>query len=503
MQSSYLWPAYAFPTKDEDVSRVETEILADTACGRLKFVATGFLLGTSCTTPIIVSIPVDLGLKSFRTIDDLYTASYIFRLATTGLFVSDHQRVHINRFPIDSDSYLPNPFTFFFCGQHEGMESNNFVENYTVRSAKTRTVWSGNILVVKHARPFENDLDDRLVDVEGDDLRLLKVIVEWLITKRFDIGYINYPAPERRLIQFPHLRSTRRKSVILPVFGHRDLREIVFRYCGFMTLCCLSTVCTELHAHVSLFFASRVRSVLSFAFDHPSHKPFMKFLHCHQSFIVGSAAYQILDPRVDFPLKNLNIVSTCGAHAEWVRAFIQLGYVEHDVKPRMREEFHRFVESHVAFLSPKGLAITLTVAKGDSISPLLLCGDTTAEAVAVGSHFAYSFYPELLEQGINIPLNEVLPFTEDYIRRLNLRSHFTLDNATWLKACGPSCPMLPRRTRSGVGIMSLCWGGLQVPRGDCYEPNWGSYEWRLATVCSNTLCVNFSRRSSTLFAYDV
>lgn len=230
---------------------------------------------------------------------------------------------------------------------------------------------------MKHARPFENDLDDRLVDVEGDDLRLLKDIVEWfvlschlflclmfhhsrLITKRFDIGYINYPAPERRLIQFPHLRSTRRKSVILPVFGHRDLREIVFRYCGFMTLCCLSTVCTELHAHVSLFFASHVRSVLSFAFDHPSHKPFMKFLHRHQSFIVGSAAYQILDPRVDFPLKNLNIVSTCGAHAEWVRAFIQLGCVEHDVKPRMREEFHRFVGSHVAFLSPKMSFVSCT-----------------------------------------------------------------------------------------------------------------------------------------------
>ncbi|KAJ4493489.1 hypothetical protein C8J55DRAFT_554925 [Lentinula edodes] len=478
MQSSYLWPAYAFPTENEDVSRVKNEIIAETACGRLKSVATGFLLSTSCTTPMIVTIPLDLGLKLFRSIDDLYTASYIFRLATTGLFVSDHQRVHINRFPIDSDSYLANPFTFSFCGQHEGMESNNFVENYTVRSAKITTVWSGNILIVKHARPIQNDLGNCLVDVEGDDL---------LITKQFNIGYINYPPPERRLIQFPYLRSTRRKSIALPVFGHRDLREIVFRYCSFVYLSRLSTVCTELHRYVSMFFGSRVRTVLSFAFDHPLHKPFMKFLDRYQSFIVGSGAYQILDPHVNFRLNNLNIVAVCGSHSQWVNAFLQLGCVVHDVKPRMREELHRFVDSHICFLTPKGLPITLTVAKGDSISPLFLCGYTTAEAVAVGSHFAYSFYPDLLEQGFNIPLNEVLPFSEEQIRGLNLRSYFSVDNATWSKACGCSCPVLPRRTRSGVGIMSLCWRGLQDPRGDCYEPNWAANTFLYRTVSDASL----------------
>lgn len=128
---------------------------------------------------MIVSVPLDMGLTQYQSIDDLYTSTYIYRMFRTGLTICDDERVHINRFPIDSDALLPNPFTFYFCGQHDGLEVNNFVERHTLRLVQPDSLWSGNILVLKHAKPVNNYREDRLVDVDAEDLRVVKIILEW------------------------------------------------------------------------------------------------------------------------------------------------------------------------------------------------------------------------------------------------------------------------------------------------------------------------------------
>ncbi|KAJ3894456.1 hypothetical protein GG344DRAFT_74013 [Lentinula edodes] len=442
--------------------------------GRLHSVASAFLLGTSCSAPMLLAVPLDLGINSYLSIDDVYTSSYIYRMTSTSFVACDDHRVHIDKFPLDSDSYLPNPFTFFFCTQHQGLEANHFVERYTLRASKPNLLWSGNILIMKHARPCTIVAEDSLIDVDADDLRLLKLIVEWLVSKRFDVGPCHYPSPARSRAVIPPMTARRHTYPPHPVLDHRDVREYIFRYCGFKTLCNYSAADSHLRAHVLLFLASRVRSVLSLIFPASSLTPFMEFLERYQSFIVGSAAYQILDPRLEFSLNNFNIVAVRGWRSAWVNALLQLGCVEDFVQPLIRAPFEQYVESHDVFLSPTGVTITITVASGDSITPLILSGDTTLETVAIGSHFMYSFYPDLLEEGISIPLNEGIPFTQHHVNNLNLRSDFHIDNSRWSKPCGMSCPILSRRSRGARGILSFCWGGFVVPQHDCYDPNWGS-----------------------------
>ncbi|KAJ3886693.1 hypothetical protein GG344DRAFT_81447 [Lentinula edodes] len=342
MEHSTFWPGYDFPTYDASVSRVEKHILDDCATGRLHSVASAFLLGTSCSAPLLVSVPLDLGIDSYLSVDDVYTSSYIYKMAYPTFISCDHQRVYINRFPLDSDSYLPNPFTILFCTQHQGLEVNHFIEKFTVRTAKPSVVWTGNILILKHSRPCSDVAEDGLVDVEADDLRLLKPIVEWLITKRFDIGASYYPRPTPYPVVVPPTFVRYHTVPPHPVLDHRDVREYFFGYCGFKTLTIFSAVNAKLRSHVLLFIASRVRSVLSLVFKSSSVTHFMEFLDRHRSFIIGSAAYQILDPRLHYPLDNINIVAVQGMRSEWLNAMSLLDCIEEDVQPIIRDDTPKF-----------------------------------------------------------------------------------------------------------------------------------------------------------------
>ncbi|KAJ3806159.1 hypothetical protein F5876DRAFT_80993 [Lentinula aff. lateritia] len=479
-----LTPGIPFPTTEKDVTTIEKLLNDDIQSGWLQSPVSAFLLGTGCTAPMIVSVPLDMGLTQYRSIDDLYTSSYIYRMFRTGLTICDDERVHINRFPIDSDALLPNPFTFYFCGQHDGLEVNNFVERHTVRLVQPDSLWSGNILVLKHAKPVNNYREDRLVNVDAEDLRVVKIILEWLISKRFVSHNALYPAPLRHNLHFPnhsHIASVPSRH---PVFASLELRDVN----------------AMMYKHITMFLKSRVSTVLSSAFPPSKHLLFMEYLDRYRSFIVGSAAYQVLDPRVDYTVNNLNIVALRGWRCPWASALGVLGCEELGIRSYPYENFLRFVDSHSVFLSPTGLTITLTIVKGDSITPFLVSGNSTAETVALGSHYAYSFYPDLLERGITLPLQDTFPFTHDSISLLNSRSTFDLDNTKWDFPCGRSCPMLLRRSRGGRGIASFCWGGMQSPPPDCYEPNWGSFDWRLATECSNKLCVNYRLRFSSLYS---
>ncbi|KAJ3897535.1 hypothetical protein F5879DRAFT_995894 [Lentinula edodes] len=455
-----LTPGIPFPTTEKDVTTIEKLVIDDIQSGWLQSPVSAFLLGTGCSAPMIVSVPLDLGLSQYRSIDDLYTSCYIYRMFRTGLTICDDERVHISRFPVDSDALLPNPFTFYFCGQHDGLEVNNFVERHTLRLVQPDSLWSGNILVLKHAKPVNNYREDRLVNVDAEDLRVVKIILEWLISKRF----VSH-----------HIARVRSRH---PVFASLELRECIYRYCGIKSLFNLASANAIMYKHITMFLKSRVSSVLSAAFPPSKHLLFMQYLDRYRSFIVGSATYQILDPRLDYTVKNLNIIALRGWRCPWASALRELGCEELGIRSYPYENFLRFVDSHSVFHSPTGLMITVTIVKGDSITPFLVSGNSTAETVAL----------------------DTFPFSHDTISLLNSRSTFDLDNSNWDFPCGRSCPMLLRRSRAGRGIASFCWGGMQSPRSDCYEPNWGSFDWRLATECSNKLCVNYRLRFSSLYA---
>ncbi|KAJ3804721.1 hypothetical protein F5876DRAFT_82699 [Lentinula aff. lateritia] len=182
----------------------------------------------------------------------------------------------------------------------------------------------------------------------------------------------------------------------------------------------------------------------------------MEYLDSTHPFIIGSAAYQILDPCVDYRLDNINVVTVQGMRSQWVKAMLQLGCIEDVTRLIIRVNFEEYIDTYDTFLSPKGVTITITVASGNSITPLILCGDTTLESVAVGSHFAYSFYPDLLEDGLSIPLNDGMPFMQNKVNSLNLRSEFHIDNSRWSNPCGMSCPMLWRRTQGAHDPVQGC-----------------------------------------------
>lgn len=78
----------------------------------------------------------------------------------------------------------------------------------------------------------------------------------------------------------------------------------------------------------------------------------MEYLDCYRSFIVGSAAYQVLDPRVNYSVNNLNIVALRGWRCPWTSALRELGCDDLGIRSYPHENFLRFVDSHSEFHSP-------------------------------------------------------------------------------------------------------------------------------------------------------
>ncbi|KAH7870476.1 uncharacterized protein C8R40DRAFT_1073202 [Lentinula edodes] len=257
-------------------------------------------------------------------------------MSPTGVSECSNNRVHINSFPLQSTSYLQHLFTFYFCGQHERMATNDLIENNMLRTYDPPDyLWTGNVLVVKHAAPCTTTIADVLVNVEREDFGLIKVILEWLIARNVDTR-LTYPNPHRQLLTFPPVFSADPLKPPHRLFSVRDLREIVFGYCGIKSLFNLALGNFDFYAHVRQFFTSH-------------------------------------------------------------------------------------------FLTPKGLLLTLTITKA---------GDSIAESVAVGSHYAYCLYPDLLEEGIIMPLDEDLPLSTQRRDTLNNRGNFMEDNRDWHFACG-------------------------------------------------------------------
>ncbi|KAJ3909045.1 hypothetical protein F5879DRAFT_189984 [Lentinula edodes] len=378
----HLDPSHPFATSDNDVSIVENDIATDVKSGELVHASNGLLFGTSCMLPVLVAVPLDRGIKDYCSLDDLYTRSYIFNMSPTGVSECSNNRVHINSFPLQSTSYLQHPFTFYFCGQHEGMATNDLIENNMLRTYDPPDyLWTGNVLVVKHAAPCTTTIADVLVNVEREDFGLIKVILEWLIARNVDTR-LTYPNPHRQLLTFPPVFSADPLRPPHKLFSVRDLREIVFGYCGIKSLFNLALGNFDFYAHVRQFFTSRVHCVLADAFENDAHETFMEALDHFRSFIVGSAAYRIMDPRVNFALTNINIVAVSGWRALWLLTLKDLQCVETYDNPFARDNFSIYTESFQQFLTPKGLLLTLTITKGDCMLPLLIAGDSIAESVA-------------------------------------------------------------------------------------------------------------------------
>ncbi|KAJ3919781.1 hypothetical protein F5877DRAFT_66305 [Lentinula edodes] len=364
------------------------------------------------------------------------------------------------------------------------------------------SLFCGNLLVVKHSRvtSFEPNFD--LTDITLEDYSLVKPIMEWLVEGVPTASSSVYPYPPVTRLRMP-----------LPLFAD-ILRpftpmESFFRQADDMLS--LARVNQQLASYVRALYCARMRAILRLAFRDSMHKNFCFRLESNHSYIGGSAAYWIIDKDATYAVTNINVLAPCGTQDNWSKWLLSVGSRELFSHGFNRENFMSYANSFRVFLTPNGILLTISESLSSSVMPLLLSGDSTAEAVAIGCHVAYILYPTLMDNGI------VLPTTEDYRIHQHLQrtygERWTFRRNTRVLGCPcrESCPALWRST-DGYGVEKFRWGGLTNQGSFCRQLDWGGLEWRISErlvhanngclFVINSLVVDYINSRTTAWAPD-
>lgn len=137
----------------------------------------GLLLGMHCTRPYQVPVPLRAPLDS-ASIFDTDCSAYVSRCISSGWRLSHFDRAHVDKFPPDSDYFLPNAYTFFYCDTSSAVAQNRSVKSSFSVANVHSLQWFGNILVLKHNDHYPTG-GHGIVDVHPQEYWLLEEIIEW------------------------------------------------------------------------------------------------------------------------------------------------------------------------------------------------------------------------------------------------------------------------------------------------------------------------------------
>ncbi|KAJ3831777.1 hypothetical protein F5878DRAFT_672999 [Lentinula raphanica] len=379
----------------------------------------GFAIGTGCERPHIVHIPVDAGLDTFMSIDDLKVNMYLWVSNTPVFKECSENRYHVDRFPSDASTALKHPYTFFF---EDGATPTGY--NKLVRKSASpynHTPFQplhGNVVVVKHS-------DGRIVNMVNKDWDLVKVILEWLVEHRSEFSdtvphcrfTILPPSEENavdpvdldisvnpvvdRISSEAQLTPQRHFILLDLIWNIKDLRWTIFENTGVVTLFSLGKTCPKFKDWVQEFYSARVTRMLSHAFPPKNHLDFFDVLDFFEARIGGSAAYTVVDPRSSFKPSDLNILTPYGNLNPFKTELMKNWncVLDPSSKHTVRRRFDNWARLTVDLISPLGFRITITESYELSLLPLMLAGYSTAECVLLGGHTFTLLYPTLAENG--------------------------------------------------------------------------------------------------------
>ncbi|KAJ3918505.1 hypothetical protein F5877DRAFT_78962 [Lentinula edodes] len=491
-QISPTWDDHLDCTDDDSV--LQTIPVIEAAIERKFFKASvlGLLLGMHCTRPYQVPVPLRAPLDS-ASIFDTDCSAYVSRCISSGWRLSHFDRAHVDKFPPDSDYFLPNAYTFFYCDTISAVAQNRLVKS-SFSVAKVHSLqWFGNILVLKHSDHYPTG-GHGLVDVHPQEYWLLEEIIEWLVSIRFDCGPRHHrPCPPLPLFSLhivpppAYAIPCPENSAMLAVLQTTELAQLILGHCGCNSLANFALCNKFSYSLVSGFFASRLRIILGlFLPDKATQLRFLCCLDSLRSFIAGSAAFWFLNPRASFAFDNMNIICPVGTHHEWVSFFASLSMPRlHYVEPA--GHFNRHTSSALHYRSSQGNRISVYISRSDTVARFMLDGFSTAECVLLGSKTAYTLYPSLMEENIVMPLHteQVIPLSVQ--SELVMRSAYHENTSSWNKPCGECCALRWRSTTDGRDIWRFYWDALS-PVSIVYDPPWGNYEWRRGECCGNPFC---------------
>ena len=111
-------------------------------------------------------VPVALGIKEHRHVDDLAIELWILRKESAVIPLSKG-RIRISHFPEQEDHVLLNDYTIFYENQSDSINPNRLLT-----SIADRTFWWGDVLVMKH-----RGKGAEAVDIGEEDVALVDCLV--------------------------------------------------------------------------------------------------------------------------------------------------------------------------------------------------------------------------------------------------------------------------------------------------------------------------------------
>ncbi|KAJ3824620.1 hypothetical protein F5880DRAFT_1558463 [Lentinula raphanica] len=493
-----IFPLMRLRTTPRDVERINEHVQDWIKNGLYAGSVIGTVIGTACDGPMLVHIPVDLGINNLRSIDDLNVRPYMWMPNSPEFKSYERNREHVNHFPTDAATALDHPFTFYFEENSSRAANNNLIRKAGVPyDYNPVPSVRGNVLIVKHNR------DGSMENMVEEDWMLVKVILEWIVANRWNytatcLHGIPKPltvirsipavheAPPGALFKSPipsHIRLLERILYI------RDLRLTLFANTGVVTLFALGATCSTLRTWVQAFYRTRAKHLLDKVFPGLPIEDFFELLNLNEARIGGSFAYAIVDPTSIFTPRDLNILSPT-AKGDSLRDMLVAEWKctrEPDEPNRPTPNNDDDPEWTMYLRSASGYTITITESDDRSLLPLMLTGYSTAECVLVGGHTFTLLYPSLVENGEVLRLPSLgRPIPDSVFDTISNRFKL-LDSTEYLgRRCGECCPNIWRRTMGMRGSATLYWGGLSEGRDSRLRP--GSYEWKIAHACRNPLC---------------
>ncbi|KAJ3966314.1 hypothetical protein EV361DRAFT_872492 [Lentinula raphanica] len=432
-------------TRNKDVEMIDRQVVLMSKDRLFGGTIKAFIAGTHCDAPILVNVPIDVNIQTWRSVDDLNVRMYVWRPDKAGVRACDSDRYYIDHFPDDATTALPTPYTFF-CEPDNGPSArNSLVQDKALPFDKqVFPTIRGNIVVIKHQ-------DGEVVDMEMWDWPLVKVILEWLVVNRLQYGITMstcydvfakrlptvIPAvpspPARRTITHTPVPSARASMVFR--IGH--LRCEVFTLLGICSLFSLAATNHQMRSWVLKFYKGRVTSVLSNVLPSDKHSAFLQLINSNSGRIAGSTAYQIADPMSNFNPSDLNILVPIGCRVGLRRQLkLRFDCTENSDGIEIgRKYLSNWSKGTSHLMSPTGHPITITESNDDSFIPLMVAGYSTAE----------------------------------------------------------TCPRLWRRSQGGRWTATWNWGGLadnddEEDYDEEKELDWGSFEWKIGHDCVNPCC---------------
>ncbi|KAJ4491592.1 hypothetical protein C8J55DRAFT_557156 [Lentinula edodes] len=452
-------------TRNEDILCIRREICKLIKAQKLKAQVEGLLLGNGCDDPILVHIPLDSGISSFSSVDDLYIKPFIVPEEPTGIYAQDIRRRYVNRFPFDCPSLLCHAFTFFYCDQMGPFAHNRVLQKRLLieePEEPTFTIpWRGNILVVKHGRT-DSGANLGVVDINMHDFVLVLPMIQWLCSKDMECPGTTSPNAEiyrlplslYNLLPHEKYMCSRDKA-----FNSPYVRDLILSQCGPVTVFAYGSCNRSARMQVQMFFSSRVRKVLSRFLPKAQHSKFMDALEDYSCFIVGSVATAVVYPRAVFIPTDLNIIAPLGSFCRMKSVLMKLSLAI-GTQNAIKYHHRAWANDFVTLTTSQGLHVTITESMSKSILPLMISGDTSVECVTLGSHTMLSLYPSTFEHGISVPLRGSYVIPRPVITKVSSRFTYHQDGSRLNTKCKEECPTLWRKSRGGRHFRGFFWGGF-------------------------------------------